>query len=115
MAKEDYLGNMKRLCGGKWPHGSGLSPLPILRRSRVNAGKAGMRRFEVCAHIDVLDKAGQLDMCLLDVLVIYALKQSQAWEISQKEFDAMKANTAQSGMTFSIGKMRIRNYLGETA
>ena len=37
-----------------------------------------MRMFEVGAHVDVFDKAGRLDMCLWDVLEIYALKRSKA-------------------------------------
>lgn len=108
MNYESYLCDMKRLCGGKWPHDNRLLPMPIFRRSRVNEGKADIRKYEVCAHVDVFDQAGQLDMCLFDVLEIYAVKQSQAWEIARDEFDAMKANAKQSGMTMSIGQTSVK-------
>ncbi len=107
MNYEGYLWDMKRLCGGKWPHNNRLSPMPIFQRRRVNEGKAGLRMYEICAHVDVFDKAGRLDMCLLDVLEIYAVKESQASEIAHDEFNAMKANATQSGMTLSIRQMSI--------
>lgn len=107
MNYDDYLRDMKRLCGGKWPHNNRLSQMTILQRRRVNEGKAGMRMYEICAHIDVFDKSGRLDMCLFDVLEIYALKQSKAWEIACEEFNAMKANATRSGMTLSVGQTSI--------
>ncbi|MBQ3288708.1 MAG: hypothetical protein IJH50_04790 [Kiritimatiellae bacterium] len=108
MNYDDYLCDMKRLCGGKWPHDNKLSPMPIFQRRRVNERIAGMRMYEVCAHVDVFDKAGRLDMCLFDVLEIYAVKRSNAWEIAHKEFNAMKANATQSGMALSIGQTSIK-------
>ena len=105
---EGYLCDIKRLCGGKWPHNNRLSPMPIFQRRRVNEGKAGMRMYEICAHVDVFDKAGQLDMCLFEELEIYAVKESQAREIARIECDAMKANATQSGMTLSVGQTSIR-------
>ena len=107
MNYEGYLCDMKRLCGGKWPHNNKLSPMPIFQRRRVNEGKAGMRMYEICAHVDVFDKVGQLEMCLFEVLEIYAVKQSQAWEIARDELNAMKANATQSGMTLSVGQTSI--------
>lgn len=108
MNYEGYLCDMKRLCGGKWPHNNKLSPMPIFQRRRVNEGKAGMRMYEICAHVDVFDKTGRLDMCLFEELEIYAVKESQAYEIASDEFNAMKANATQSGMTLSVGQTSIR-------
>lgn len=73
MNYDNYLRDMKRLCGGKWPHNNRLSPMPIFQRRRVNEGKAGMRIYEICAHVDVFDKSG------LDIAIRLVQKGMTTW------------------------------------